>query len=130
MPAQQPADPSGEPSVYAPRATGDGAGGTYVFTDLAHLDRVLGKLTTLSDGIDKDGGALERAASIVKPPADDDPSVTQADATRTSLTAAWEHNQRMRAYAESYIERLQATRAEYTRTEQTNTDRFPTPGEA
>lgn len=123
---REPADANGKPSIYMPYGAsgGGGAGGNYVFTDLAHLDSIIGKWETVHQGIARDGQKIERAAEHVGPPADDDPSVNQATTAQESLRVGWEHNQRMLDYAESYIDRLRATRAEYSGTEQGNTDRF------
>lgn len=131
MPVQEPAGQDAKPSIYMPYGAtgGGGADGNYVFTDLAHLDRIIAKWETVHDDIGNDGQTILRAARHIEPPADDDPSVSQANAATKSLTKGQVHNQRMVDYAKSYLDRLLATRAEYSGTESGNTDRFRNLGE-
>jgi hypothetical protein len=101
---------------------GGGAGGAYVFADLDHLDRVIGRWQTLHDDIVADSHVVRRAIRILAPPADDTPSVTQAKAATDSLTNGHAHNQAMADYARKYIQKLKATRTQYATAEQNSID--------
>jgi hypothetical protein len=118
--------PQGEPqkSIYVPADANHGAGegGTYVFTDLEHLDRIINRWTTLREDMAEDGAAIDEAIRQIVPPADDKPSMTQAKAARASLGRGQEHNWAMIDYMERFISKLQATRTQYATTESNNTD--------
>jgi hypothetical protein len=101
---------------------GGGGGGNYVFTDLAHLDRIIAKWTKIRDDISEDGLSIETAIRYLVPPADDERSMAQAKAARESLVSGQTHNAAMYDYADHIIQKLQATRAQYATTEETNTD--------
>jgi hypothetical protein len=125
MPEQTPsAEPT--PSCYLPYGAsgGGGNGGGYVFTDLAHLDHIITRWTTLRDDIAADGQDIHQATRQIVPPADDEPSVTQAKAARASLIKGQQHNQAMVDYADGYITKLAAARARYATTEENNVDRL------
>jgi hypothetical protein len=118
--------PQGEPqkNIYLPAGAsgGGGAGGTYVFTDLEHLDRIIGRWKSLRDDILSDILTVSEAVRILLPPAEDTPSVRQVRAASESLTKGQEHGQAMADYAARFIAKLEATRAQYATTEQNNTD--------
>ncbi len=123
MPGQT---PQGEPqkNIYLPAGAsgGGGAGGTYVFTDLEHLDRIIGRWQALHDDIVDDGFAVSDALRHIAPPAEDIRSVVQARAAAHSLATGQEHNQAMVVYTTTFLEKLHATRAQYASTEEHNTD--------
>lgn len=117
-------DPGDHPyGPYVP-AGGGGAGGTYMFTDLEHLDSIIARWVAVRERIEPHSRKLEQAARAVHPPADDLPSQRQAEALVVSIEAAREHNQSVFTYAKGYVERLEAVRAEYVATEETNADQF------
>jgi hypothetical protein len=125
MPEQTPsAEPA--PSFYLPYGAsgGGGNGGDYVFTDLAHLDHIITRWTTLRDDIFLDGQEIRAATREIVPPAADVPSVTQAKAVRASLLKGDQHNRAMFEYANGYIAKLSAARARYASTEEDNVDRL------
>lgn len=128
--------PENDPPKGAPRDRGDhpygpyvptgggGAGGTYMFTDLAELDAVIARWTSVRDRIEPHSQQLVAAAGAVYPPADDPASVRQAEALVKSVEAAKEHNDSVFRYAKGYVERLVAARAEYVATEEASTDQY------
>ncbi len=128
--------PENDPPKGAPRDGGDrpyepygnagggGAGGNFVFTDLAHLDSIIARWQSVRDRIEPHSQNLIDAARVVYPPADDLASQRQAEALVTSIIAAREHNVSVFQYTKSYVERLEAARAEYVATEESNTDQF------
>lgn len=122
MPGQT---PQGEqtPSIYLPAEADEpvGRGGTYVFTDLEHLDRIIGRWKALHEDLLSDSYHVADALQSLMPPADDEPSVVQARALGSSLERGQEHNQAMADYARGFIEKLEATRAQYATTEDENT---------
>ena len=124
MPSQQPQGSDPAKSIYMPYAAsgGGGQGGNYVFTDLAHLDRIITKWTTIRDDLTEDGRQIFGAIQKIVPPAEDAPSINQAKAARESLRKGQLHNQAMIDYVDGYLEKLRATRAQYAATEETNTD--------
>ena len=99
---------------------GGGTGGKYMFANLQDLDAVITQWTEVYTAIGHDGEAIRTALELVAPPAEDDMSVGQANATRDSLTKLKEHNEAMRSYAEEYIKKLQASRDSMTNTDQGN----------
>lgn len=105
-------------------AGGGGAGGNYVFTDLAHLDTIIVRWSSVRDGVEANRLQLDTAATVVYPPAEDPASVGQAEALVRSIMAARAHNESVYGYAKGYVERLEAVRAEYVATEESNTDQF------
>jgi hypothetical protein len=109
---------------YEHQSGGGGVGGYYEFTSLAHLDEIITELKTVADDIGEDGRELERAISLVVPPARDIMSQLQAQATIASWTAAWEHNRRMRAAAEAEIAKLETARQAYAQVEDASTKSF------
>jgi hypothetical protein len=117
--------PQGEqrPSIYLPAEADEpvGRGGTYVFTDLEHLDRIIGRWKALHEDLLSDSYVVGEAMRTLVAPAEDSPSVTQAEAVGVSLGSGQDHNQAMANYARAFIEKLEATRAEYAATEDDNT---------
>ncbi len=105
-------------------AGGGGAGGQFVFTDLAHLDAIIARWLSVRDRIQPNSQNLLTAAGKVYPPAKDPASERQAEALVASIQAAWDHNESVFGYAKRYVERLEAVRAEYVATEQANTYQF------
>jgi hypothetical protein len=108
---------------------GGGAGGSYVFTDLDHLDRIIGRWKALRDDIQSDGYVISEAVRILLPPAEDKPSVTQATAAGDSLAKGQLHAQAMADYTLWFIEKLEATRAQYATAEQNSTDAIRNAGQ-
>ena len=104
--------------------TGGGGGGQFVFADLAELDSVTAQWTAERDRIKEDNNRLAQAINLCNPPAEDTMSHYQADALKTSLTAARDHNQAMLDYAVGYIEKLAASRAAMAGTEHDNAARL------
>ena len=101
---------------------GGGAGGQFVFADLATLDTVIGRWTALRDRIDKRGRKIQGAKDLCNPPADDTMSHSQADAARNTMQKKLDHNAAMLAYADAYIGKLIDSRKAMQATEQANTD--------
>jgi hypothetical protein len=124
MPEQTPQD-GPTPSIYLPYgASGGGGEGDYVFTDLSHLDRIITRWTSLRDDIYADGQDIGAAVDQIVPPANDDPSVTQAKAARASLIKGQQHNRAMFDFANGYAAKLAAARTRYAATEDGNVDRL------
>jgi len=103
---------------------GGGAGGSYVFADLAELDGLIAEWTTIRNGVQADGRRLIRAIRLIEPPAKDLMSQFQASALKESLTKAQKHNAAMAAYANSYIEKLRAARAQYAAGDEQNAEQL------
>ena len=101
-------------------AGGGGAGGHFTLSVPA-LNALIAQWTSVRDKIEASGDKLGIAANLVQPPADDTMSNAEADATRDSLRKAIEHNQAMRDYAQSYIDKLVKARNDYENTEGHNT---------
>lgn len=124
MPGQEPQ--SGEPagSIYMPYGAsgGGGQGGSFVFADLDHLDSIITRWSSLRDDIDGDGYDIDEAVRKIVPPAEDEPSVVQANAARASLLKGRQHNAAMFNYVNGFIEKLRATRAQYADSEEHNAD--------
>jgi hypothetical protein len=123
-PKGAPRDPGDQPYVPYGSAGGGGAGGNFVFTDLAHLDAIIARWTSVRDRIEPHSQKLYEAARVVYPPAEDSASVGQAEALVRSVTAAQEHNDSVLLYVKGYVERLVAARADYVATEEANTDQY------
>ncbi len=124
MPGQTPQGQEPQQSIYMPgdASGGGGAGGAYVFTDLDHLDRVIGRWRSIRDDIHTDNQMVSEVLRVINPPAEDNPSVTQARAASESLASGRAHNQAMVDYANGFIEKLEATRAAYAATEDNTTE--------
>lgn len=120
MPSQEPSGHLDRHSDYLPYGTsgGGGQGGTYLFANLAELDRLIAKWEAVRTRISVTGNNIGMAAEWVRPPADDDSSVRQAKALASSLNAAVEHNKKMFEYASGYIDKLNVTRAQYAADDQ------------
>jgi len=101
-------------------AGGGGSGGHFKLS-LAELDALVAQWTVIRNKIDTSGTKLERAIHDVSPPADDEMSEMEANATRDSLQKAVDHNVAMRDYAQSYIDKLTDARNRYENTEGHNT---------
>lgn len=97
--------------------TGLAGAGQYVFTDLAELDGVITEWTTVRDRLEERGWRLGQAAGLMEPPADDIVSQGYTKATRESVLKAVSHCDAMRVYADGYLQKLMASRAQYAETE-------------
>lgn len=95
-----------------------------MFADLAELDALIAEWTTIRDGIQTDGRKLQQAQQLIVPPAGDLMSQLQPSALNTSLDKALEHNAAMVAYAENYIGKLQAARAQYAAGDEQNAEQL------
>lgn len=126
MPGRDPRTTEDTPSIYMPYGAGGGGGqgGNYVFTDLAHLDRIITKWIKIRDDLLIDHDTIRTAIQVIAPPADDRASIMQAKAARASLVKGQQHNQAMVDYVDSYIEKLHKTRAQYASTEGSNADQL------
>ena len=112
-----------QPGDQPPAGSGGGGGtGQYVFADLQHLDGVLNDWKTLRDRIRDRSGKIRQAMRLCNPPAFDEMSVMQAQATKDSLQKAFDHNEAMYAYADRYVTNLQATRDSMAATDDSNAD--------
>ena len=109
------------------QAGGGPAGGQWVFTDLAELDKIIGHWSDISDTLATQVTTIARTARVIHPPADDMMSVIQARAFVSSLYAMRQHADAMRAYADAYLRKLKQARSEYAITEQNNTTLFNGP---
>ena len=125
MSSPRPGDKAGTASVFEPGGVsgGGGQGGGYVFADLAELNTMIDKWEAVQDRITKNNFKIRDAIGVVEPPAFDGPSTKQANTYVESLLKAQEHNDAMLKYAEGYIDRLKATRAQYANDDQTAADR-------
>lgn len=97
---------------------GGGADGSYVFASLEDLDGIIADWTALRDRIVARGEKLMQAAGLITPPAEDSVSRYHADATVRSLQKARDHNIAMTTYADGYIDKLSAARAQYSATDE------------
>lgn len=91
--------------------------GQYMFTDLAELDGVISEWTTIRDRVADRAMRLRQTAGFITSPAEDAASRGYTQATLESLLKAVSHSDAMRAYADGYIEKLSAARAQYAETE-------------
>lgn len=117
----------GEGSLAKPAgnvAVGSSAGGSYMFADLAELDDVIARWTNVRDGVQADGRKLLQAQQLIQPPAQDFMSRLQPLAMSNSLDKALEHNAAMAAYAEAYVQKLQAARAQYAVEDEESVERM------
>jgi hypothetical protein len=94
----------------ADAASGGGAGGEFVFADLAELDGVIAAWREELDAIAADRDLIDDTRRAVDHPAADVMSVYHTQTTRQSLDALRAHNQELFAYAESYLKKLVETR--------------------
>lgn len=99
--------------------------GGYFFTDLAHLERVIGYLNSIKDAIRRNSIYLEQAIQEIAAPAKDGPSERQAWAYTDSLVRALDHNQALARFATVYADRMTASKEQYAATEEDNTHRIP-----
>lgn len=99
--------------------------GGYVFTDLAHLDRVISNLVSIRDAILQNSGYLEQAVQPVQPPADDTPSRRQTTAYIDCIFRAIDHHRALARFAAAHVDRMTASKEQYAVTEEDNTQRFP-----
>jgi hypothetical protein len=100
------------------------SGGNYVFTDLAHLNRIIDQWTSIQNATRRNAIMLEQAIYPVTAPAGDDPSRRQADRYVESLEMARRHSDAMSEYATAYVNRLTASRSQYATTEEDNANRL------
>jgi hypothetical protein len=107
---------------------GGGAGGQFVFADLAALDTAIARWTALKDRIGGRGRKIARARDRCNPPAEDVMSRRQADAAREAMNKKLLHNDAMRAYADAYLHKLADSRATMAAAEQSNTHRLRNTG--
>lgn len=94
-----------------------GGEGKYVFADLDELDGVIAEWAGLHNRIKKHGIKLSQAVSLISAPARDQVSQVHATYTQESLTKAVVHNDAMRQFARSYLDKLTAARAQYAESE-------------
>jgi hypothetical protein len=94
-----------------------GAGGRYVFVNLAELDEIISELGKLRDAIREDGDKLNQAAWHIRPPGEDVMSRIEAQATIDCLNRAIRHNRSMRDYAEAELAKMYAARGAYVSTD-------------
>ncbi|MCT2582375.1 hypothetical protein [Actinophytocola gossypii] len=90
------------------------SGGGYFFASLEELDHVIKEWTMIRDDIEFDRQVLVQAQSLIEPPAKDIMSDLQPAAMNHSLDKAITHNANMSAYARAYIEKLTATKKQYS----------------
>jgi hypothetical protein len=93
------------------------ANGKYVFADLDELRSIITEWTATKDRIAQRGSKLRHAIGLITPPAEDTVSRLHALRTRASLQKALEHNDAMTHYAQEYVDKLTAARAQYTDSE-------------
>ena len=117
----------GEGSLAKPAgniAAESGAGGSYMFADLAELDEIIARWINVRDGVQTDGDKLFQAQQLIVPPAQDFMSRLQPLAMNNSLDKALEHNAAMAAYADGYVQKLQAARAQYAAEDEESVERM------
>ncbi|WP_285504763.1 hypothetical protein [Actinokineospora sp. NBRC 105648] len=108
------------PGTQTPFAAGGGGGGQYQLASVAELDALIAQWQVIHDKIDSTGQKLRQARDLIEPPAADEMSRKEAQATVHSLNQARDHNVAMRKYATAYIDKLVAARQAYENTEQHN----------
>ncbi|WP_139190889.1 hypothetical protein [Actinokineospora iranica] len=101
-------------------AGGGGEGGHYNITSLDEFESLIRRWQDIQDKIEDSGKKLKVAAQTVAPPAEDQPSRDQAQATVDSLEKAVDHNAAMVIYAQGYIDKLISARDAYAATEDGN----------
>ena len=94
-----------------------GGEGSYVFADLEELDDIIAEWTAIQVRIENRGKKLSQAYGLITPPAEDVMSRLHAGYTRASLLKALKHNDAMRVYARTYVDKLTAARRQYADTE-------------
>ncbi len=105
-------------------SAGGGTGGSYVFADLAELDDITARWIGIRDGVQADGRKLLQAQQLIQPPAQDFMSRLQPLAMNNSLDKALVHNAAMTAYADAYVQKLQAARAQYAAEDEESVERM------
>jgi hypothetical protein len=103
---------------WEPSAGGGGTGGQFMFASIEELDGVITQWKDQREAILRDGRKVRDAAAFITAPAGDSMSTTMADTTMQSLDALYEHNQAMFNYADAYIQKLEASRASMTNTDE------------
>lgn len=91
---------------------GGGAGGQFMFADVAELDSVITQWNTQRDEIQADQDRIISAYHEIAEPAGDEMSRGQADASRESLLNMWKHNFQMMQYTDNYIMKLGLARGD------------------
>jgi hypothetical protein len=91
-----------------------------VFANFGELDAIIAEWEALRDEIRGDGRKLVLAQQLIEPPGEDIMSQLEAKATVHSLDKAQIHNDAMATYADGYIAKLRAARAEYAGTDETS----------
>lgn len=89
------------------------AEGRYVFADLGELDAIITEWTAIRDRVADRGNKLAQAIGWITPAAEDTVSRLHALRTRASLQRALEHNDAMRGYTTTYVDKLTAARRQY-----------------
>ena len=107
---------------------GGGAGGQFVFADLAALNAAITRWAALHERIKLRGQTIQKASDLCNPPADDLMSRYQADAAKDTLIKKLEHNDAMLAYAEGYVQKLTVSRNIMVTTEHANIGRLRSAG--
>ncbi len=108
---------------------GGGAGGRYVFASLAELDGMIADWEALRDRIFARDAKFRQAIGLIAPPAEDIMSRLHAHTAVQSLKKAQSHNLVMHTYADGYVAKLKATRAQYATTESDSAARLRGAGE-
>jgi len=98
--------------------------GSWVFADLEELDQAILHWTTIEDALARQANSINRARTIVGPPASDIMSISQAQAFKQSLFVLRQHAMDMAAYAKDYVAKLRAARSAYAAAEQNIVARF------
>lgn len=109
--------PLGQVGYAITGSGGGGAGGRFVFANVAELDGIITDLEKLRDDIRTDGDKLVQAQGLIEPPGEDIMSRMEAKATVRSLDEAIKHNKVMRNYAKAEITKLRAARNAYANTD-------------
>ncbi|MGH3621413.1 MAG: PE domain-containing protein, partial [Sciscionella sp.] len=97
----------------------DGGGGGYEFSP-AQIDAAIKKFEDVLEKAKNAGTQLTQAARTLSPPAEDGPSMRQTEGARASLQRAQEHNQALQNYAEGFLRKLHAAKADYQDAEDHN----------
>jgi hypothetical protein len=107
------ASPLGQVGYAITGSGGGGAGGQYVFADLAELTAILTEAEAILDEIRLDWQDLRQARQLVRPPAQDVMSRAEARITAQSLDEAVRHNIAMADYMAAELAKLRACRDAY-----------------
>lgn len=108
---------------------GGGAGGQFVFADLADLNRAIGEWEAYRDRTKARVRKCQGAVELMTPMAGDMMSHFQAAGAETSLEKKRDHELALLGYADAFVQKLTASRSAMAATEQENADRLRTPGQ-